>query len=83
MFTAIERGVVTVKLTPELRRLALAQVAETEQGADAENLTRWFQEQETEDGYVLDAHVAEEAHMILLIARAVLWSCEEYLAEAP
>lgn len=70
----IARGELTVVLTPELRRLALAHVAETEQGVDAENLTDWFQEQETEDGYVVDAATsAEECHMLVVIARALLW----------
>lgn len=69
----IARGELTVVLTPELRQLALAHVGETEQGVDAENLTRWFQEQETEDGYVLDASVLEECHMLVVLARALLW----------
>jgi hypothetical protein len=70
----IEPGQVTITLTPELRQLALEHVRETEEGPDAEDLTRWFQEQETPDGYVLDAANAEcEAHMIVVIARAVLW----------
>lgn len=64
---------ISVTLTPELRRLALAHVGETEQGDDLEDLTRWFQEQETPDGYTLDAFVPEECHMILAIARALLW----------
>lgn len=68
------RGQVTVTLTPELRRLALLHVAETEQGEDAENLTRWFQEQETPDGHVLNStESAEEAWMIVVITRALLW----------
>lgn len=73
----IASNTVTVVLTPELRRLALLHVAEAEQGDDEENLTRWFQEQETKDGYVLDAaRSAEEAHMIVVIARAILWQHE-------
>lgn len=69
----IARGELTVTLTPELRRLALLHVAEAEQGEDLEDLTRWFQEQETADGDVLDASVLEECHMIVVIARALLW----------
>lgn len=65
---------ISVTLTPELRRLALAHVREVEQGDDLENLTRWFQEQETPDGYTLDAFVPEECHMIVVIARALLWA---------
>lgn len=75
----------TVTLTPELRQLALRHVAETEQGEELADLTRWFQEQETPDGYVLDAaHDVAEAHMIVVIARALLWNydrcpqCEVY-----
>lgn len=71
----IERGVLTVTLTPELRQLALDHVRETEQGRDREDLVRWFQVQETRDGYVLDAADGEpEAHMIAVIARALLWT---------
>lgn len=71
----IEPGQVTVTLTPELRQLALAHIRETEQGEDAEVLTRWFQEQETPAGYVLDAASDEaEAHMIVVITRALLWT---------
>jgi len=70
----IPRGQLTVTLTPELRRLALLHVAETEQGQDEEDLTRWFQEQETPDGHVLDvATSVEENAMIVVIARALLW----------
>lgn len=73
----IEPGVVTVILTPELRQLALNHVRETEQGEDEEDLTRWFQEQETPNGYVLDAANSEaDAHMIVVIARALLWKYE-------
>lgn len=69
---------IVVVLTPELRRLALAHVAETERGEDEENLTRWFQEQETPDGYELwSSRSPEEAHMIVVIARALLWEHEE------
>lgn len=79
----IERGQVTVTLTPELRRLALLHVTEAEQGEDEENLTRWFQEQETEDEYLLDAaESAEEAHMIVVIARALMWLHDEPRGEA-
>jgi hypothetical protein len=83
----IGHGVVTVPVTPALRELALAHVAETEQGEDQENLTRWFQEQETPDGYVLDAATSpEEAHMITVIARAITWAhgrCRECGREYP
>lgn len=73
----IEPGVVTVTLTPELRQLALNHVRETVQGEDEEDLTRWFQEQETPDSYVLDAATdAAEAQMIAVIARAVQWQRE-------
>lgn len=73
----INPGQVMVTLTPELRQLALEHVRETEEGPDAEDLTRWFQEQETPDGYVLDAATDQgEAHMIVVIARALLWEHE-------
>lgn len=71
----IEPGQVAVTLTPELRRLALELVYETEQGEELDELVTWFQEQETPDGYVLDAAADQaEAHMIVVIARALLWS---------
>lgn len=69
----IERGRVTVTLTPELRRLALAHVYESEDGEEGQDLVTWFQEQETPDGYVLDAAEPEEAWMIVVVARALLW----------
>lgn len=71
----IEPGQVTVTLTPELRQLALAHVRENEEGQDRDELTAWFQEQETPDGHVLDAASGEpEAHMIVVIARALFWT---------
>lgn len=74
----IDRGQVTVTLTPELRRLALAHVYETEDDDVRDDLIAWFQEQETPDGYVLDASVdAAEAHMVVVIARALLWAHED------
>lgn len=74
----IERGAVTVTLTPELRQLALAHVRASEDGEEGQDLISWFQEQETPNGYVLDASVdAAEAHMIVVIARALLWAHED------
>lgn len=74
----IARGLVTATLTPELRQLALDHVRETEEGDEQEDLLRWFQEQETDDGYVLDAATsAEEALMIVVIARGLLWRHED------
>lgn len=73
----IQRGQVTVTLTPELRQLALAHVRVTHEDEELELLTRWFQEQETPDGYVLDTTSdPAEAHMIVVIARALLWEYE-------
>lgn len=70
----VEPGTMTVTLTPELRRLALNHVRETEDGEEGQDLITWFQEQETPDGHVLDASSSEsDAHMIVVIARAVLW----------
>lgn len=74
----IERGVMTVTLTPELRQLALDHVRESEENEEAHDLVTWFQEQETPDGYVLDAAVSgPEAHMIVVIARALLWAHDD------
>lgn len=74
----IDRGQVTVTLTPELRQLALDHVYESEENEEAHYLVAWFQEQDTPDGYVLDASVdAAEAHMIVVIARALLWAHED------
>lgn len=71
----IKPGQVAVTLTPELRQLALAHVRETHEGQELNELTAWFQEQETPDGYVLDAASEEaEARMIVVITRAILWS---------
>jgi hypothetical protein len=71
----IKPGQVTVTLTPELRQLALQHVYETEQEPELDDLVLWFQEQETPNGYVLDAATSEnEAHMIVVIARALLWT---------
>lgn len=73
-FSAI-RGWVTIQLTPELRRVGLEHVREVDEGEDAEYLERWFSEEEHPDGYVLDATNNEaEAHMIVAIARAILWA---------
>ena len=74
----IERGAVTVTLTPELRQLALDHVRASEDGEEGQDLIAWFQEQETPDGYVLDACAdAAEAHMIVVLARALLWAHED------
>lgn len=77
----IQQGQVTVTLTPELRQLALTHVGEVSDeyhGDDRYDLVAWFQEQETPDGYVLDAAADQaEAHMIVVIARAVLWSYDD------
>lgn len=71
------KGHVTVVLTPELRQLAINHVYGTEDGEDREDLLRWFQEQETPNGHVLDAANSEaDAHMIVIIARALLWKYE-------
>jgi hypothetical protein len=71
------KGHVTVVLTPELRQLAVDHVYATEDGEDREDLIRWFQEQETPSGFVLDAANSEaDAHMIVVIARALLWKYE-------
>jgi len=73
----IKYGQVTAILTPELRQLALNHIRETEQGDEADRLITYFQEQETKDGYVLDAANDDvEAHMIVVIARALLWEHE-------
>lgn len=70
----IARGQVTVVLTPELRQLALCHIYETEQGDELDRLVLLFQEQETEDGYTLDAAFGEaDADMIVVIARALAW----------
>lgn len=72
------RGRVTVVLTPELRQLALDHVREADEGEDLENLLKWFSKEETPDGYVLDASSCEaEAHMIVVISRAILWMYTE------
>lgn len=74
----IPRGTLRVTLTPELRQLALNHARETEEGEQLDDAVRWFQGQETPDGYVLDAADGEpEAAMITIIARAVWWSWED------
>lgn len=71
------KGRVTVVLTPELRRLAVAHAYETEHGEALDDLVLWFQEQETPNGHVLDATFNEsDARMIVAIARALLWKYE-------
>jgi len=71
------KGHVSVVLTPELRQLAVDHTYATEDGEDRDDLLRWFQEQETPNGYVLDAANSEaDAHMIVVIARALLWKYE-------
>jgi hypothetical protein len=71
------KGHVSVVLTPELRNLAVDHVYASEEGEDRDDLILWFQEQETPDGYVLDATTSEaDAHMIVVIARALLWKYE-------
>lgn len=71
------RGHVTVAVTPELRQLAIDHVYASEDDETRDDLLRWFQEQETPNGYVLDATASEaDAHMIVVIARALLWKYE-------
>lgn len=69
-------GRLTLVLTPELRQFALDQVRTTiTDPADPErmDLVEWFQEEETPDGYVLDAARTEaEATMIDVVLRAIL-----------
>lgn len=74
----IPRGVLTVTLTPELRQLALNHAYENLEGEELDDAVRWFQEQETPDGFVLDAADGEpEAAMITIIAHGVWWSWED------
>lgn len=76
--TTIKPGQVQVAVTPELRQLALNHVRETEQGQALHDLIEWFQHQETPDGYVLDAAKNDvEAQMIVVIARALLWTYDD------
>lgn len=64
-------GRLTLVLTPELRRFALAQLHVG--NPDHVDLFSWFREEETPDGYVLDAASSEaEAMMIDVILRAIL-----------
>src|SRR5262245_6399462 len=73
----INFGEVVVTLTPELRRLALAHVYEAEQSPDLDELVRLLQEQETPDGFELDAaRDVGDARLIVVIARAMLWRYE-------
>lgn len=71
------KGLVSVVLTPELRELAVNHVYASEDGENRDDLLRWFEERETPNGHVLEATTSEaDAHMIVVIARALLWKYE-------
>jgi hypothetical protein len=73
----VNYGEVVVTMTPELRQLALRHVYETEQPPELDELVELLQEQETPDGFVLDAaRDVGDARIIVVIARALLWSYE-------
>jgi hypothetical protein len=68
-------GRLTVVLTPELRALARTYVHAigVPEERDRVDLLTWFSDEETPDGYVLDAARSEaEALMVLTIARVIV-----------
>lgn len=67
---------ITVKMTPEVRELALThlRLAELDPELDKDVLLCWFEEADTPDGTVLDAGTAQaDAEMIHVIATAVMY----------
>lgn len=73
--TDLTTGMMTCLVTPAVRQLALDYARSSDASElvdDREELIRWFQEQESPNGTVLDASASQEdALMIAVVAQAI------------